>query len=395
MCRPKLLASFATSKLNVVRPLASHALGERGYEWLRWARSFRNPITFRKPFQVKSKLAITAFFFLSHLQVMVEIDLLQAEEKVALSGEALIVVGAGGADEYYDEFKRWAENWRLAFSKRVKTTMIGGHAESTDAINERPVTDRQRLLDWIADEPEASVSERWIILIGHGTYQLNVAKFNLEGPDLSSDDLAKAIASSQSRWRIFVCSSCSGPFINALSGPNRIIVTATKSGSEQNYSRFGDYFSRSIGVSTSDLDHDGSVSILEAFLVASRGLSNWYVEEGRLASEQALIDDNGDKRGTPANFFRGVRAAKAPTDGLKVDGRFANRVFVDNPLEVTSLTPERQALVADLEQKIDALREQKSAIEEASYYAQLEHLMLELAKVLIPNVSDSNSKTSS
>ncbi len=351
--------------------------------------------TLRNSFDMKSKLAMVSIIFLSPLFLIVDIDLLRAEEQVTSSGDALIVVGAGGTDEYFEEFQRSAERWKLAFPKHVKTAMIGGHAGPPDAIKESPVADRQRLLDWVASEPEASGSERWIVFIGHGTYQLNVAKFNLEGPDLSSDELAKAIASSKSRWRIFVCSSCSGPFINALSGPNRIILTATKSGSEQNYSRFSDYFSRSIGDSKSDLDHDGSVSILEAFIVASRSLSNWYVEEGRLASEQALIDDNGDKRGTPANFFRGVRAAKAPTDGLKVDGRLANRVFVDNTFEATSLTPEEQADVADLEQKIDALREQKSAIEEASYYAQLEQLMLELAKVLVPSESDSNPNTAS
>jgi len=330
----------------------------------------------------------------SYLLFLKGAEILQADEAVSLSGDALIVVGAGGTAEYLEDFQRSAERWRLAFPKTAKTTLVGMPPKPLDAAaTDDPVTDRQRILDWIAKEPESPALERWLILIGHGTYQLNIAKFNLEGPDLSSEDLAKAIASSQSRWRIFVCSSCSGPFINALSGPNRIVVTATKSGSEQNYSRFGDYFSQSIGISTSDLDHDGSVSILEAFLVASKNLANWYTEEGRLASEQALIDDNGDKRGTPAHFFRGVRAAKAPSDGLKIDGRLANRVFVDNPLDASSLTAQQQARVAELETQIDEHRDQKTKIDEATYYAQLEQLLVELAEELVAEDSASKSKT--
>ena len=201
---------------------------------------------------------------------------------------------------------------------------------------------------------------------------------------MSSEELAKAIEFSKARWRIFVCASCSAPFINALSGPDRVIVTATKSGSEQNYSRFAEYFSQSISAPTADLDHDGSVSILEAFIVASRNLSNWYSEEGRLASEQALIDDNGDKRGTPASFFRGVRAAKAPADGMQLDGRLANRVFVNSPAEVASLTLEQKARAADIEQQIDALRDSKSKLSEDVYYAQLEPLLVELAQLFVP-----------
>jgi hypothetical protein len=173
-----------------------------------------------------------------------------------------------------------------------------------------------------------------------------------------------------------------------------VIVTATKSGSEQNYSRFGDFLSQSITAKTSDLDHDGGVSVLEAFLVASRSLSNWYAEQGRLASEQALIDDNGDRRGTPANFFRGIRAAKAPADGLQVDGRNAKSIFVDNGLESLALTAEQQAEAAELETQIEKLREQKSELSEESYYVQLESLLVKLARLLVPTASKSASKTS-
>lgn len=303
--------------------------------------------------------------------------------------DALIVVGAGGTEEYFADFKAWAARWQKAFSEDVATTQLGMDKESSGDDSKENMTNRQRILDWISSAPNSSERERWLVLIGHGTYQTQVAKFNLEGPDLSADELAKAIAANPARWRIIVCASSSGPFLNALSGPNRIVVTATKSGSEQNLSRFGDYLSQSIADPNADLDHDGNISVLEAFIMASGNLAKWYGDEGRIASEQALLDDNGDSRGTPSNFFRGVRAVKAPSNGLKVDGPLANRVFFKKTAEVASLSADQLSKAADLEHQIDTLRGQKADFAEAIYYAQLELLLVDLAEILVPARPDS------
>jgi len=308
------------------------------------------------------------------------------------SSDALIVIGAGGNDEYLKDFERWAEHWQQSFPETVNTKLLGPKRKTaTIDPSQKELTDRQHILDWIAAKPNSSENERWLVLIGHGTYQLKIAKFNLEGPDLSSDELAKAMEASPARWRIFVCASSSGPFITTLSGPNRIIVTATKSGSEQNLSRFGEYLSQSIDAPRADLDHDGNVSILEAFIMASGNLAKWYADEGRIASEQALLDDNGDSRGTPANFFRGVRAAKAPSEGLKLDGLLANRVYLKKPAGTDSLSSEQQAKATELEQQIETLRKQKSEFDKVVYYAQLEQMLIELAEILVPSPTESTS----
>jgi len=81
--------------------------------------------------------------------------------------------------------------------------------------------------------------------------------------------------------------------LNKLSATNRVIITATRSGNEQNFARFGQYFAEAITSTDADLDKDGQVSLLEAFLIASRRTSEFYKVEGRLATEHALIDDNG------------------------------------------------------------------------------------------------------
>src|SRR5262249_60020204 len=53
---------------------------------------------------------------------------------------------------------------------------------------------------------------------------------------------------------------------------------------------------------------------------SSRRVAEFYEAEGRLATEHALLDDNGDGLGTPADWFRSVRAVKKVADGASADG---------------------------------------------------------------------------
>src|SRR5258708_34249236 len=98
---------------------------------------------------------------------------------------------------------------------------------------------------------------------------------------------------------VLQCASASGPFLNALSAPGRVIITATRSGYEVNATRFGGYLARAIADPAADLDKDGQTSLLEAYLAASRQAEQFYKEQGRLMTEHALLDDTGEGLGTP------------------------------------------------------------------------------------------------
>jgi hypothetical protein len=296
--------------------------------------------------------------------------------------QGLVVLGAQGEAEYGIQFRAWGERWIKAFPAGTLQLLDG-----TDEI--RPsaeLSHRQAILDWIGITQKQEVVEtRWLVLCGHGTFDRTDCKFNLAGPDISATELATALKDTKHQWVIVNCSSSSGPFLSALSGPNRIVITATKSGAEQNYSRFGDYFSRALSNPASDLDHDASISVLEAFLAASNGVARFYEEDGRLASEQALLDDNGDKRGTPGAFFRGIRSVKAPADGLQLDGTLARRVFLAQIGDQKPLDRETAERAGQLEKDIEALRKRKKELSEADYYQQLEELLSQLAEQLSVN----------
>jgi hypothetical protein len=158
-------------------------------------------------------------------------------------------------------------------------------------------------------------------------------------------------------------------------------VTATRSGSEQSYAYFGDHFSRAVGDATADLDKDDQVSLLEAYLAASKQVEEFYKQEGRLATEHALLDDTADGLGTPAAWFRGVRATKAAKDGAEIDGLRASQIHLVSSASESSLTPEQRARRDELEAAVEDLRHKKRGIDEAAYFAEMEKLLVELARI--------------
>ncbi len=297
----------------------------------------------------------------------------------------LIVVGAPGESEYGELFRVWGNRWRAVLGEADCDWIDGAEPESTSSPSS--IDDKARLLQFLSQnrsEEGRSDAPKWLILIGHGTYDASGAKFNLRGPDISADEIAKALENDRSRWVIVNCASSSGPFHESLSRPNRVVITATKSGAEQNFARFGGYLSMAISDPTSDLDHDSSVSILEAFLAASSNVSRFYRDEGRLASEQSLLDDNGDKKGTPASFFRGLRPAKAPAEGLQLDGSLAQRVIVQRLGEAPEFPAETIDSINQVEDSIAKLRDEKATIASEEYYRRLEQLLLRLASLTLP-----------
>ncbi|WP_442510239.1 hypothetical protein SH528x_001850 [Novipirellula sp. SH528] len=293
----------------------------------------------------------------------------------APAADLVLVVGAGGTDEYAAEFAETADQWkRHVESTSVKLHRIG---DSTSP----GTSDRDLLKSWIAEADRATSTPLWIVLIGHGTFAQNVAKFNLRGPDVSATELAAWIKPLDRPLVIVNGASASGPFINALSAPGRVIVTATQSGSEQNYARFGRYFAEAIGSLDADLDHDEEVSVQEAFLKANATVKLFYDTEARISSEHALIDDNGDGLGTAFKAFRRKNPSFAAKPDGQFDGRRAAKITLFAGANQAPLLPDEIQRRDALEGEIETLQLQKGTMAENAYYEQLESLMLRLAKI--------------
>ena len=290
----------------------------------------------------------------------------------------LVVVGAPGAPEFESQFGAWSDRWRTAAEEgSAETIQIGRDKESGPS-------DRDRLRSVLAEKAKAASREPlWIVLLGHGTFDGREAKFNLRGPDVTDVELAEWVAPIKRPVAVLVCASGSGPFLNRLSGEDRVVVTATKSGHELNFARLGQYLAESIADPRADLDKDGQVSLLEAFLTANGRVDEYYRTRSQLATEHALLDDNGDRLGTPPDWFHGVRATRRAKDGAPLDGTRAHQLHLVPSSRERSIPAEVRRKRDQVERSIAALRDEKSKFPEDDYYARLESLMVELARLYL------------
>lgn len=285
--------------------------------------------------------------------------------------EVIAVVGLEGQEEYTDVFSRSLEKWREACKKaEVEFSAID------DASKPSP---KEALKNRLS---EVGSGEVWLVLIGHGSFDGREAKFNVAGEDFTARELGEWSDSITGNMVVINTSSSSAPFLRFLSGENRTVITATKSANEIYFTRFGEYFAEAItGVSVADLDNDDQVSVLESFLYASGQVAEFYEREGRLATEHALIDDNGDGLGTRAEWFEGTTATRVAKDGAEPDGlRAMQQVLVMNEME-KSFPPELRGRRDELERSVRLLRRNRRELEESVYYAQLEKLLRELAQI--------------
>ncbi|HPC95201.1 MAG TPA: hypothetical protein PLU87_09675 [Sedimentisphaerales bacterium] len=287
----------------------------------------------------------------------------------------IVVVGAPGMPEYREQFTAWTGLWERA------CTRAGAPCRTVGLNDSAEMPDRLRLKELLATEPHTGDAPLWLVLIGHGTFDGRTARFNLRGPDLTADDLVEWLRPMQRTLALIDVSSSSAPFLPALSAPGRVIVTATKSGFEQNYTRFGRYLAEAIAEPQADLDKDGQTSLLEAFLTASDHTQAFYQAQGRLATEHALLDDNGDGLGTPADWFRGIRPVRKAADGASLDGYRAHQLHLLYSDTESAMPPALRAERDRLELEVMKRRDAKAELPEAQYYSQLEVLLCEIARI--------------
>lgn len=303
----------------------------------------------------------------------------------------IIVRGASGTAEYGQQFDSWTDRWEVAAAKSgAKVVRVGPKESASDSIsgnaavpadNDRKLIE-QTLRQAAGQAKSGELTELWIVLIGHGTFDGRSARFNLRGQDVGNKELATWLEPVSCPVAFANCSSASGPFLKALAKSDRVVITATKSGTENNFSRFGDFLSAAIGDPGFDLDKDGQTSLFEAYLSASRRTDSFYRTEGRLATEHSLLDDNGDGLGVRADFFRGIRLAKKAQGEATVDGRLAHQFHLVRSDSEQQLSTENRRQRDQLERSVIQLRDRKASFDdEDEYYTQIQQLLVQLAEV--------------
>ncbi len=311
--------------------------------------------------------------------------LLTAVPTIALGQTHLVIVSGLSGDMAYG--KR-LHDWSITLANAARERM--GLPDSqvvilTDAPERDPARIKARSskeqVEGVLDDLAATAAADAriiIVLLGHGSYRQETSRFNLAGPDMTADDFARLLDAFATQHIVFVnTTSASGEFIEKLSGPRRVIITATKSGFERNQTLFGKYFVEAFEGDRADLDKDERVSALEAFQYARQAVARAYEQENRLLSEHAQLDDNGDGVGT------------AEPGGDVADGAVAMAVFFGQGASAPTSTtangdPRLVGLYAEreaLETRLAALRGEKARLDPAVYENRLEDLLLAIAQL--------------
>ena len=285
----------------------------------------------------------------------------------AQSTHLLIVVGLAGDPEHGELFKKWGTT--LADTATQKLGVAKDHVTLlTDAAATRDGVVKAFGALAAAEADDTVV----IVLFGHGTYANKTAKFNLTGPDMTPQDFEPLLARLKSKRVVFVnTASASAPFVEALSGPGRVVVAATRTGGEMFATLFGGPFVEAFSNDSADSDHDGKISILEAFDYARKTVAASYQREGLLPTEHAILDDNGDKEGS---MEPGREAKDGQSAAVLAIGSLRQQALPADE-KVRALYAER----SQIERRIEALKLLKSGMDPAKYESELEKLATELA----------------
>ena len=289
-----------------------------------------------------------------------------------------VIVGLSGDPEHAETFTRWAGTLvDGAVGRGVTRDHIiylaeepAKDAKRTTGKSTKEEIDRAfaTLAKGVAEDDVVIV-----VLIGHGSFDGRIAKFNLPGPDMTPADFDALLKKLPSRHVAFVnTASSSGPFLAELSGPGRTIITATRTGAERFATLFGGHFIDALFSDAADADKNRRVSLLEAFNVAKLETTRSYEREGIMLTEHPLLDDSGDKQGSPTPSVESKNGRIAAV--LSLGTSSAGEALPDDP-KLRALILERR----DLERRVEGLKLLKTSMDPARYTSELEKLLTELA----------------
>lgn len=299
---------------------------------------------------------------------------------------ALLIAGLGGTQEYREKFHKYLYDTRktliekFQFSENDIIVLADSRSQEENFINETSSAENIKTQFSYLSKMVTNKDDMYIFLFGHGSFDGKNAMLNIPQQDLKDSDYAELVQTIKANKIVFInTSSCSAPFIDHLSAPKRIIITATKSGTERIETVFPKFLVEAINNSASDKDKNGDLSLLEVFQYASEGTARWYKESNHLETEHPLLEDTGDKLA-----YRAEELIDHAEGGLSSTTYLQERIKT----VVTAMVSTKDSILAKLfieqkkiNQEIFILKTEKTNYSEREYFTKLEPLFIRLAKI--------------
>lgn len=286
---------------------------------------------------------------------------------------ALLVEGAPGEPQFATLHRGWLDQIKTLLVDRFKldSARLVVLSDKPAAGEVRATAENLRAATARLATQVKSDDLVFVMLIGHGSAQTGEAKFNLIGPDLSAAEWAGLLKPIPGRLVFVNTTSASFPYLQGLSAPGRVVITATRSTAERFHTRFAESFIRALAAAEADADKNRRISLWEAFTYATRLVAQSFEQDDYKITEHALLDDNGDGQGSDG-----------ATGGS--DGSVAGLTYLDLEATPTSSDPAVQALIARqtaLTRQVEDLRRRRTGLPPAIFDQQFEALIIELATV--------------
>jgi hypothetical protein len=298
----------------------------------------------------------------------------------------VILCGSGGEQEFCEKFYDWGTRLEKAIVSRLDVEgsnvflLTEAQDGDADALVTTSLETIQTVLE-IVQEKSTVEDEVYVYFIGHGSYFNSIPRFHIPGPDLTAELFGGLIEDIEARYLVIVNgASSSAAFINTLSGPKRIICTATKSATEYNATEFMGFWVEALEDGSADRDRDERISVYELCQQAAELTDAWYIGNGYISTEHALLDDNGDGLGTRLSWD--MVAGFDPNDpkNAERDGALARSCYLKS-YSFPEGVP--QEWIDDYLKALDgvsALKKRKHELESEAYYGELERLFLDAAR---------------
>lgn len=292
----------------------------------------------------------------------------------------LLIGGLGGEPAYTARFGEYLNQTRSAFVDR-----FGVPSDHVTVLAENRLVDQAFVDDVSTAENIRAAFETladrvtpddhlYVVFFGHGSFDGASAHLNIPRRDLSDSDYAALLDDVDAGRSIVInTSSASGPFAKRLSRPDRVVLAATATGTQRDETVFPRFFVEALRSSDADLDKSGGLSVLELFRYAAGEVARSFESAGRLATEHAVIDDDGD--GEPTRFDR---------LGTDTDGSLAAVTYIRPPDALATISEADRPLLRErqaLQQEIAEIKRKKAEMREDVYYDALENVLVRLARL--------------
>jgi hypothetical protein len=265
----------------------------------------------------------------------------------------LILSGLGGEQGYEQKFQTQAKAVASAASRSgaalKDVVVISGEQARRTALD----PELKKFASSVKNEDQVVV-----VFIGHGSFDGEEYRFALPGPDITAREILAFLDSMPASQMLVVnATSSSGSVIEQWRKPNRVVITATKSGGERNATRFAEYWVQALSSPEADRDKNEIVTAAEAYDYASRKVADTFKSDASLATEHSRLDGKNADRIVVARLGS---AALLPSDDV-LDGLMKEQ--------------------GTLETQLDALKAKKGSVPPDQYYNDLEKVLLDVARL--------------